>query len=243
MKSKELLEEILDKHGGRSRWQKVDAIDASLSSGGFAFTSKLQPFALHDLKVSVNPRERKVVLHGFDGGDRCGIWTPDHVQILDGSKAVIRERHNPRLQFGRFVKKILWDKLDILYFAGYALWNYLSFPFILDLPGVRLVEQEHSKELGSQWLAATFDPVIPTHSANQRFHVNASRQLVRHEYTADVIGSWATAANLCLASEQVEGFRFYTRRKVYPLVAQHTILPFPTLVWIELDDIQVKLLQ
>jgi hypothetical protein len=106
MKSKELLEEILDTHGGRSRWQKVETIDASLSSGGFAFTSKFQPSALHDLKVSVNPHERKVVLHGFDGGDRCGIWTPDHVQILDGSKAVISERHDPRLQFARFVKKI-----------------------------------------------------------------------------------------------------------------------------------------
>lgn len=80
---------------------------------------------------------------------------------------------------------------------------------------------------------------MPTHSALQTFHVDAAGLLLRHDYTADVIGGWATAANRCLASAVVDGLRFYTRRLVTPRFGDHLVLPGPTLVWIELDDIRV----
>ena len=67
----------------------------------------------------------------------------------------------------------------------------------------------------------------------------AAGLLLRHDYTADVIGGWATAANRCLASAVVDGLRFYTRRLVTPRFGDHVVLPGPTLVWIELDDIRV----
>ena len=241
MKPDHLLHEMMEAHGGRARWRKLDVIEASLSSGGFAFTYKLQPFALRNLKMSVNPHARQVVLRNFWHHGWCGIWTPMHVQIRDENDALVWERHDPRAQFARLPKQLRWDKLDILYFAGYALWNYLSFPFILDLAGVSVTEQAPLNERSSHRLLATFDPSIPTHSATQSFHINARRQLVQHDYTADVLGSWAHAANCCLASEQVGGFRFYTRRKVYPLMGQRTVMPFPTLVWIELDDMSVRM--
>ena len=88
-------------------------------------------------------------------------------------------------------------------------------------------------------LRAAFGPQVPTHSALQTFHVDAAGLLLRHDYTADVIGGWATAANRCLASAVVDGLRFYTRRLVTPRFGDHLVLPGPTLVWIELDDIRV----
>lgn len=233
-----LYEDTLEAHGGRSRWQAVECIEASLSSGGFAFASKFQGSALHGLKIEVYPHARRVVLNNFCQPGWRGIWTADLVQIRDDNDTLFGERRKPRAQFQRMVKQIRWDKLDILYFAGYALWNYLSFPFLLDLPGVTVTDpQDHAQ--GLRRLEARFDPAVPTHSAIQSFHVNASCQLVRHDYIADVIGTWAKAANCCLASEQIAGLRFYTRRKVYPLMGRHMVLPLPTLVWIELDDLRV----
>ncbi len=70
--------------------------------------------------------------------------------------------------------------------------------------------------------------------------LDAAGLLLRHDYTADVIGGWATAANRRLASEVVDGLRFYTRRLVTPRFGDHPVLPGPTLVWIELDDIRVR---
>ena len=71
------------------------------------------------------------------------------------------------------------------------------------------------------------------------YQLDPARLLARHDYTADVIGQWANAANLCLASEVVDGLRFYTRRRVFPRFGTQNVLPFPTLVWIVIDDLRV----
>lgn len=235
MKSNPLFEKVLEAHGGRQRWQSLDRIEADFSSGGLAFSLHLQPWALQGLKISVHPHARRVVLQDFVHPGWSGEWTPEQVQILDGSGKVVAQRQHPRDAFSRIDKQVRWNKLDILYFAGYALWNYLSFPFIPEAPGVSLSETESN----TRKLRARFDSSVPTHSEVQSFHVDASGLLTRHDYTADVIGKWANAANFCLASEVVDGLRFYTRRRVLPRLGMQTVLPFPTLVWIEIDAIRL----
>ena len=235
MKPNDLLEQVLEAHGGRQRWQALECIEADFSSGGLAFSLHLQPWALRNLKIRVQPHARRVVLRDFMHPGWSGVWTPDLVQILDAGGVVVAQRQDPRSAFSRIDKQVRWNKLDILYFAGYALWNYLSFPFILEAPGVSLSETESS----TRELRARFDSSVPTHSEVQSFHVDASGLLTRHDYTADVIGKWANAANFCLASEIVDGVRFYTRRRVLPRFGTQTVLPFPTLVWIEIDAIRL----
>jgi hypothetical protein len=235
MKSNDLFEQVLEAHGGRKRWQSLDRIEADFSSGGLAFSLHLQPWTLQGLKISVQPHARRVVLRDFVHPGWSGVWTPNQVQILDDTGVVVAQRQDPRTAFSRIDKQVRWNKLDILYFAGYALWNYLSFPFILEAPGVSLSETESN----TRELQARFDSSVPTHSEVQSFHVNDSGLLTRHDYTADVIGKWANAANFCLASELVDGLRFYTRRRVLPRFGTQTVLPFPTLVWIEIDAIHL----
>jgi hypothetical protein len=239
MPATDLLEKSIAAHGGSERWQSLQAINASLSSGGLAFTSHLQPFALRNLKLSLLPHSREATLHGYGRPGWCGKWTPGHVRMLDENGSLVAERHDPRASFAKFRKNFQWDKLDMLYFAGYALWNYLSFPFILKSPGVGIEEAVNAGVAHLHRLDAHFDETIPTHSPVQSFYLDESGILKRHDYTADVIGSWAKAANLCLASEQVEGMRFYTRRRVYPTMGHRLVLPLPTLVWIEIDDIRL----
>ena len=237
MTSRQLLEETIEAHGGRDRWRAVRSIAFSLSSGGFAFLSRSQPSALKSLKVSLKPHERETTLGDFPRPGWRGVWTPDHVQIRDPDGRLTAERREPRRHFGGLVNQVYWDKLDILTFAGYALWNYLTFPFILEEPGVVLTENATGAQ---SRVDAVFDANFPTHSARQSFWLDPSRRLVRHDYTADVIGTWATAANFCLDSVEVDGLRFYNRRKVLPrLGPRQTIVRFPTLVWIEIDDLRV----
>ena len=235
----ERLQAVFDAHGGTVRWQAVERIEARLSSGGLAFISKFQASALKGLRATVWPHEPRVELGGFGQPGGRGLWTPDEVQLVDAAGTVVARRSQPRAALFTWPKRLGWDRLDILYFAGYALWNYLSFPLLLALPGVRVTGVEPGRPEGVQMLRAAFGPQVPTHSALQTFHVDAAGLLLRHDYTADVIGSWATAANRCLASEVVDGLRFYTRRLVTPRFGDHLVLPGPTLVWIELDDIRV----
>lgn len=234
-----LLSAVIDAHGGQSRWQAVSTIHASLSSGGLAFASHFQPSALKHLRVSMQPHARTVRFTDFCHPGWTGVWTPERVEIHDAAGRLQAERQHPRSDFSRLGKQFRWDKLDILYFGGYAVWNYLSFPFLLTLPEVT-VEASVDASSGQRVLEASFAPDFPTHSARQRFFLDNALQLTRHDYTADVIGRWANAANLCLASASVDGLRFYTRRKVYPRMGNVRVMPFPTLVWIEIDDLQVE---
>ncbi len=239
MTAQDWLDKIMAAHGGMERWRRTECIEADFSSGGLAFTLHMQATALHNLKIKVWPHDQRVELHDFTQPGWTGLWTPDHVQLLDGSGQRVDERRQPRQAFGGLVKQVRWDRLDILYFAGYALWNYLSFPFLLRNPGCRVLDADTDKSTENIRLQVRFDPTVPTHSMYQTFHVHADGTLVRHDYTADVIGPWAKAANQCLESVQVGGLRFYTRRRVTPRLGKDTVLPGPTLVWIELRNMRL----
>jgi hypothetical protein len=231
-----LLETVIAAHGGRARWQAVDRIEANLSSGGLAFALHMQAHALKDLRIAVKPHAREVVLHDYIHPSWRGEWAPEHVRLLDAEGTCVTERDRPRASFSRLDRLVRWDPLDMLYFAGYALWNYLGFPFILEAPGVHLLDCEATPR--GSILRVRFEDGFPTHSASQAFHIDAGSTLWRHDYTADVIGSWAKAANHCLAAEQVDGLRFYTRRRVTPRLGT-TALAGPTLVWIEIDTLRL----
>jgi hypothetical protein len=237
----ELLNETIEAHGGRARWRRVEAITAALSSGGLAFQSRCQPNALKNLAIEVRPHDVAVTLADFVRPGWRGAWTPARAAIFDAEGRLVGERDDPRRHFGGLVDQVYWDKLDILAFAGYALWNYLSFPFLLDSQDVALIGADGPSDAGTLRLDVRFAPGAPTHSANQSFHIDPRRRLVQHDYVAEPIGRWATGANLCLASEVVDGLRFYTRRKVFPRMGpQRRVVRFPTLVWIEIDDLRVS---
>jgi hypothetical protein len=235
-----LLEEVIAAHGGADRWRRAEAIEGAFSSGGLAFASRLQPFALRGLRVSVAPHRRVLGLTDYCKPGWQGIWTPDKVEIRDTGDRTVASRSSPRASLMRASRKLFWDKLDLLYFAGYALWNYLSFPFLLLEPGVSPVDGGTTGETGQRWLKVRFDEALPTHSPVQVFHFDRSGLLLRHDYTADVIGRFAAAANFCGRSESIDGLRFYTRRRVLPRLPGGRVLAAPTLVWIRLDGLAVR---
>jgi|SRR5271166_925315 len=179
----ELLNETIEAHGGRERWRRVGAIRAALSSGGLAFQSRCQPNALKNLKIEVRPHDIAVTLGDFVRRGWRGTWTPALAAIHDDRGQLVAQRRDPRSHFSGVVSQVYWDKLDILTFAGYALWNYLSFPFLLERDDVELVGATPAAGDGNLRLDVRFGPGIPTHSRRQSFHIDPGRRLVRHDYT------------------------------------------------------------
>lgn len=240
MSTRELIEEVVEMHGGWERWARVHRIRAQLSLGGFIFSSHRQPAAFRELEVIVSPRAPSVLLRGFGGEGYAGRWTPRRAQLINPDGALIADRLNPRSSFTQFKKNFAWDALDVVYFTGYSLWNYLSFPFQLDTPDVKLTEFRAPDASSLDKLTAQFDHRLPTHSIQQTYHFNERRQLVRHDYTVDVIGALARVSNVGLTNEAVAGLRFYTRHEARLRLGQSTLPPFPTLLWFALDDLEVE---
>lgn len=88
---------------------------------------------LHEQHASVMP---------FGAPDQKTDFTARRVSIekLDGR--VVAERAEPRTSFKGHDLHTPWDPLDRAYFNGYALWTYLTTPFLLAMPGFTVTEIE-----------------------------------------------------------------------------------------------------
>lgn len=174
-----------------------------------------------------------------------GVFQRGAARIESHDGEVISSRASARAAFfGRsgLRRNIRWDPLDAVYFAGYAMWNYLTFPYLLTREGVEVSDGDTWPEGGETWrrLDATFPPYIDTHSSRQTFYVDAGGRLRRHDYVPEVIGRWARAALFCADHVQAGGLLFPTRRWVHPLGPGNRSLPFPTLVSLQLTDLRVE---
>lgn len=233
-----LLELALEAHGGVDRWERVSHIRARLDSGGLALASKWKPRALRGLEAAVSTKTPRTVLEGFPRAGMRGVFQPDSSRLESAGGEVVAVRHHPRSAFRGLRHALWWDDLDVLYFAGYALWNYLTTPFLLSRPGVETRELEPAD---GRWrrLEVRFPPEVPTHSRTQVFHFDEAGLLRRLDYTAEAFGGWARAAHHCDGHREIDGITVATRRRVLPRGRGGSPLPGPTLVWIRLDDIRL----
>ena len=142
-------------------------------------------------------------------------------------------------EFRGLRRALWWDHLDVLYFAGYALWNYLCAPFLFVEPGFVAEEIEPWDEETEQWrrLRVTFPPTVPTHCQEQVFYFDARSLLCRLDYTVEVVGSWVRAAHYCFDHRAFAGLMVPTRRRVVPRRSDGRAYSGPTIVWIEIKDV------
>jgi hypothetical protein len=128
----------------------------------------------------------------------------------------IAERSDPRAAFTGHTQTTPWDPLHRVYFNGYALWTYMTTPFLLAEPGFKVAEIAPVQEGDATWrgLRATFPDSIATHSREQDFYFGPDGLLRRHDFHVDVAGGFA-AAQLVSEFVEVQGLRFPTRRRAY----------------------------
>lgn len=120
-----------------------------------------------------------------------------------------------------------WTDRDVAFFAGYALWNYVAAPF--------LWTRCETRELPGRRLALTFPYDVPTHCRHQVAHLDATGLVRRLDYTAEVFGPWARAANECLEYASCGRIVVPSRRRVTPRG-----LRGPTLIALALDELEVS---
>ncbi|MBX7434604.1 hypothetical protein JDV09_21260 [Mycobacterium sp. Y57] len=244
MGTSELLDRVLDAHGGIDRWRAARTIHARARTGGLLLRTRVPGNRLADYHITVDVQHALTVMDPFPRDGRRGVFDGGAVRIEASDGSVLGSRSRPRdAFFGRagLRRNIRWDALDSVYFGGYAMWNYLTTPYLLTRDGVVAVEGEPWTEAGETWhrLNVDFPPGIVTHSPRQTFYFDADGRLRRHDYVAEVIGGWARAAHRCTDHVEAGGLVFPTRRWVRPIGPGNRALPFPTLVSIELSELRV----
>ncbi len=102
-------------------------------------TPRRMTAALHNEWSSIRP---------FGVDDQKTDFTPLRVAILKLDGSVVAERLHPRDSFAGHELDTPWDPLQRAYFNGYALWTYLTSPFLLALPGLPSKSSSRSRTMG-----------------------------------------------------------------------------------------------
>lgn len=237
----DLLDSVLAAHGGLERWRGFSRVRATIVTGGELFETKGLPqdpsprrmtVALHDEWASVAP---------FGAADQRTDFTPGRIAVEKVDGTVVMERTDPRASFADHELATPWDPLHRAYFNGYAMWIYLTTPFVLTLPGVSVTEVAPLPEGGELWpgLQADFPPEIATHSRLQEFYFGPDHLLRRHDYRVDVAGGFA-AAQYVTDIVDAGGFRFPTRRRAYLSDAAGGPIRDRIMVSIDLSDFEFE---
>jgi hypothetical protein len=212
----DLVDLAIAAHGGWERWQQLKRITAHVAVGGAMWQLKGWPDVFGDARFEIDPHQQRTehTLSG-DAGLR-GIFEPQRTALVSEDGKVTEQRESPRKSFEGHTITTRWDAPQLVYFAGYAMWTYLTTPFLFRLPGFRTEEIEPWDEDGESWrrLKVSFPSNVHSHSAEQTFYFDSSGILKRHDYSVEIMGGTASA-NYATDPASFGGILFPTKRRVF----------------------------
>jgi hypothetical protein len=133
---------------------------------------------------------QRAILGRFGGPDQRVRFSPNRIVLETASGEPTESRENPRGAFKGHQNDTPWDRFHAAYFDGYALWTYLTQPFLYSYPGFETVEIEPWEEGGETWrrLEVIFPGDIASHTREHTSSFGSDGLLRRHDYAVDVLG-------------------------------------------------------
>ena len=235
-----LLKLALEAHGGLKAWNRLQSLKANASIGGALWDQKQLPGLFKNARVELMLQYQHVITHLVDLDERI-VFTPNQISLETESGDFLDTRIDPRSAFAAHTADSTWDKLDAGYFCSYALWGYLTTPFLYTYPGFEVQEIQPWHEDGERWrvLQVCFPDGYAAHTRTQYSYFSEDGLLRRHLYTVDVLGG-AQGANYASEYRTVDGVRLATRRRVFAYDDVRQKVPEPVLISIDLSEIHFE---
>jgi hypothetical protein len=234
----DLLDTVIEAHGGLPRWSQPDAISVRGANGGALWALKGHSGMLDDVFVRTSLHQERESHHPFGGPDRRSAFTPEQVAIETTNGEVVEALDHPRASFAGHTLETPWTTLQLAYFVGTAMWTYLTQPFSFALPGFDTSELEPWQEAGEQWrrLHVVWPSYLATHSTEQTLYVGADGLFRRHDYDVEIAGG-SGAAHYLSDYTNLAGIMIPTSHRIFPRQPDGQVLSEPLLVSIDLSEI------
>ncbi|MDQ0561706.1 hypothetical protein QO004_003506 [Rhizobium mesoamericanum] len=212
----DLLESAISAHGGAERWNGLNQLKAHANIGGVMWHVKGWPGAYLDTHTMVTTKEPHTEFTPFLKAGQHSVWEPNETSVVADNGDVVSRVSALRSSFDGHTLMTQWNEHQLVYFSGYAMWTYLTTPFLLRLPGFESSEIEPWEEGGETWrrLKVTFPASVPSHSTEQTFYFGADGLLRRHDYSVEIMGGTASA-NYASDYQTINGIVFPMKRRVY----------------------------
>lgn len=237
----ELVATMIAAHGGLERWNALTTLSAHLSQGGVLWPMKGKAGMLDEVDVTIDLHRQWTSHAPFGAAGRETSVTPERAAIGTADGKLVMEMTDPRASFAGHGLDTPWSDLQLAYFVGYAMWNYLTLPFAFAQPGFEFEELPPWTEDGQvlRRLRVRYPQSIATHSAMQTFYVAADGKLVRHDYDVDINGG-TPAVHYFHDYVTVDGISLPSRHLIYVRDANLGHQPEPVVVSIVVSDVRLS---
>ena len=225
----------LKAYGGEAVWSDAVTVESTVTVGGLLFQLKginIPPHA----KITVDVHRPHTVIDPVDESGDTGVLDGFSVTILSPSGTVLEQRADAREHLQNASVSTKWDRLNLVYFLGYAFWGYFSLPSQLTRPDIEWTE------LNDGLLQADYGRDLPAHSRIQRFWFDKTTGLLRrNDYTPVAAARDARAAHVIFEHGISKGVPYPSKRRVKMSLAQYGwVLPFPDFITIDVERWQLR---
>ena len=238
----DLLKLTIEAHGGLENWNKYEHVSARIICGGITWEMKQQSGILDDIYVTSSIKKEFTSHYPFINEEWHTSFEPNRVAIENSDNEVIEELLDPRYSFIGHSLETPWTRLQLAYFAGYAMWTYFNAPFNFAKEAYEVQELDSwiENEENYRRLQITFPSEIATHGKTQTFYIDETGLIRRHDYDVDILGG-SGAVHYLSNYTDVQGIKIATKRRVYVRQADNSpLLPEPLLVSVDLSEIKLK---
>jgi len=219
MVTNDLINRICNAHGGIERWQMVESIQIQMDIFGPILLTKFKSPWLPNINANIFTDKPYVSIHDFPEEGHTGIFDGFDVYIFNANDKIYCERNYSNCDELKTKPRLHWDHLDLIYFLGYALWNYNCSPYIFRNKGFECHQGEDFLDNDGNVLSTLnvrYPRNIPTHCNQQVFYFDQKGLLKRQDYTADVISPLASGSHIFEDHKTFDGLVFPTHRRVFP---------------------------
>jgi hypothetical protein len=192
---------------------------------------------LKDLVVEGRTDQQALEINGFSGLNQRALYRPDWVALEGPDGQLRKERKAPPQELRERLKTSVWDELELAYYSGYSIWNYIAVPFVFAEPDVTTEELEPGSGQADKWrrLKVRFPPRLMTHSSEQTFYFDRDGVLRRLDYTTE--HEDARIVQLFSGHQRFSGILIPTLSRSLPITSDRVSPAQPSLVDIEIFDV------
>jgi len=225
----------LKAYGGETIWKAATTVESIVTVGGLLFQLKginIPPHA----RITVDVRRPHTVIEPVDEAGDVGVLDGFSVMIVAPDGKVLEQRADARDHLQNSSLTTKWDRLNLLYFLGYAFWGYYTLPYQLTRADIRWTE------LGDGVLQADYGTNLPVHSRIQRFWFDTKTGLLRrNDYTPVAATPSARVANVVFDHATSNGIPYTSKRRVKNSLGQYGwVLPAPDFITIDVERWQLR---
>jgi len=232
-----LLDKALHVSGGLDLWRLTRRFTLHMSITGELCTTRSSTARLKELVVEGSTQTQDLAITGFADADLRLLYRPDWV-VLEGEDArPLMERHGSPEALRSGLQSATWDELQLAYYFGYLIWNYIATPFILAGPDFETKELRRYVARGESLrrLKVVFPARIVTHASSQTFYFDRAGFLKRLDYPA-AHDDHTRIAQMLSGHQRFSGILVPTLCRLLSIGAEGVPVAKPSLLDLEIFD-------